>query len=161
MCECSSCFLFSFPSVCWDSHWESRLLQTDSSVMVLLFMAWWTGLIGGHSGKADSLTGEIWSGFLFWSPQTFISEWVGWNPAADVASRGETTRYGYRLSFQLRHAQTTLAATLASVVMVTSPNTLHAKAACWSNYHFVNFRLFGLNWLSNLSWCIGRRCSVF
>lgn len=110
MYVCSSCFVFlrlpsGLPSPLFAETLYSVGKQTDSSVMLLLFMAWWTGLIGGHSGKADRLKGEIRSGFFcFDFLRRLISEWVGWNPAADVKSREETTRYGYRLSSVLRHA---------------------------------------------------------
>lgn len=59
--------------------------------------------------------------FCFDFLRRLISKWVGCNPAADVKSRAETTRYAYRLSSLLRHAWLTLAPILASVVIVTSP----------------------------------------
>ncbi len=86
-------------------------------------------------------------GFCFDFLRLLISKWVGWNPAADVTSREQTTRYGYRLSSLLRHAQPTLAPTLSSVVMVTYPKSLFAVAAFWSVYpfrYFVYCWLFGL-----------------
>ena len=41
-------------------------------------------------------------GFCFDFRRLLISVWVGWNPAADVRSRAETTRYGDGLSSPLR-----------------------------------------------------------
>lgn len=86
---------------------ESRPPQTAQRCCCF-FIAWWTGLIGGHSGKAGRLI-WVWSdlGFSFDFLRLLIFEWVGWNPSADVKSREETTRHGYRLSYLLRHAQLT------------------------------------------------------
>lgn len=123
--------LSAFPSVCWDSLLEEELgkQKADSCRQT----AQWCCCFLWHDGLALSVAilakladwrGRSDLGFCFDFLRLLISEWVGWNPAADVTSREETTRYGYRLSSLLRHARPTLAPTLASVVMVTSPNCL-------------------------------------
>lgn len=117
---------------------KNRLLQTDEAVMLLLFVAWWTGLINGCSRKADRLGG--WGGgsdlrFCFFFHQTsYLWEcWVESSRRRNVKKRGDTQR-SCRLSSTLGYAWPTLAAALDSNAMVATPNSLHAKIEFWFVY---------------------------
>lgn len=79
---------------------ESRLQQTGSSGMLLLFMTWWTGLIGGHSGKADRLEGgdQIWVFVLISADFLSLSELGGIQPQMlGPEQRRHAMVTGYRL----------------------------------------------------------------
>lgn len=76
------CLLFS-ETLYWKRNLKSRLLQTDSSLLLLLFMTW-------LAGRRSDLT------FCFDFLRLLICEWVGCNPATDVMSRDETSRYMVR-----------------------------------------------------------------
>lgn len=105
---------------------EIRLLQTDKTEMLLLFMAWWTGLIDGCSHKADRLKGGIWSPFLFCFHQTSYL-WVSWVESSRRRNvkEGGDMQCCCRLSQILSYAWPTLAAT-----------GCHSKLFAW------NFGLF-------------------
>ena len=125
-------FIFSFqavwlpicsPSLQVGKKKAASRRQTGTG-MLLRFIAWWTGLIRGHSGKADSRKGGGSDmAFCFDFLRLLICEWVGWNPDSDVRSREETTRCtipGYQLRSVTREPP--LAPHLCSVTMVTPPN---------------------------------------
>lgn len=159
MCECSSCFRYLRLPSClhshlfaetryWRTNWESRPLQTDSSLMLLLFMAWWTGLIGGHSGKADGVKGEIWSGFLFWSQTSYRRVcWVESSRRRNV-QRDDTLWLQVIISAQTcvtHHGTNFLVGYLSSWLPLQTVCMLRQHFGLFN--HFIYFWLFGFQLL--------------
>lgn len=126
ICEGTSCFIFLWHPSCLPLHlFVATLLEEElgkkkadscrqtTQSCLLLFIAWWTGLIVGHSGEADRLKEEIRFSFLFWFPQTSYLRvcWVESRLRLNVQRRDDKV-YSYRLSSPLSHAWPTLPQTL-------------------------------------------------
>ena len=131
--------LSAFPSLCWDSLLEKEPGKKKDSCRPT---TQWCCCFLLHDGQAFTILVKLtdWgegsdTGSCFDFLRLLICKWVGWNPASDVTSRGETTRYmvtGYHLHSVTRDPPWHRLFHLLSWLI--SQTCFHVKEAFWSVY---------------------------